>query len=357
MNYNSVEEIFAAGITNMEILRNNSRQDDGTDTITGVDWFMFNGTPATNIYANGNSWIGFGSSAEHLKVNRRDSAMWFLYKEEGTLYDHYRFLKIRWKGYSAWSATDSASSVEYDVILWDTGDISLHMISIPTSNNTGTYALAVAASVYSYTVSTDSPDVTFIKTDAGFDVQNSAISLMLPYEKRFLIRDGSTVYTVIDSALSSLGTVALTSSLFLNSGTNKMPDISLLRGLSNPEILYWHDITTVASGLSIAGIPPLPQIILYETITVNDSQKIKIMEAAASKDAVFTITTNNGMTWQYYNGTAWITSSDILEGMTNKRMKAITPEQWQSITGTCQIRCVLPSTTSYISKLAIGYID
>lgn len=96
MNYNSVESIFSAGTTNMTVLRDNVRQDDGTDSMTGVDWFTFNGTTASTIYASGNSWLGFGSSSEHLRVNRRDNALYSLYREEGTLYGHYKFLKIRW---------------------------------------------------------------------------------------------------------------------------------------------------------------------------------------------------------------------------------------------------------------------
>ena len=141
MDYSSVEQIFSAGTTNMEVLRNNSKQDDGTDSFSGVSWFTYNGTVASTIYASGNSWIGFGSSSEHLKVNRRDGALYSLYREEGTLYDHYKFLKIRWEGYSQYNQTATSYANSYDVVLWDTGDISLHMISIPSSYNSGTYSL------------------------------------------------------------------------------------------------------------------------------------------------------------------------------------------------------------------------
>ena len=132
MNYNSIEEILSAGTTNMTVIRNNTKQDNGTDSLTGIDWFTFKEVIASTIYVNGNSWIGFGSSSGHLKVNHRDGALYSLYREEGTLYNYYKFLKIRWKGYSSYYTTSSLYAIEYDVILWDTGDISLHMISIPT---------------------------------------------------------------------------------------------------------------------------------------------------------------------------------------------------------------------------------
>lgn len=239
MNYNSIDEILSSGITNMTVLRNNSKQDDGNDTITGVSWFTYNGTVANSIYASGNSFIGFGSTSEHLKVNRIDGALYSLYREEGTLYDHYKFLKIRWKGYSKYSSTSSSYLLEYDVILWDTGDISLHMINIPTSNNTGTYSLT-ANTTYNYSVSTSNLDITFKKTDSGFEVVNGIIELELPYNKRYLIRSGSNYYTINNDALEQIEISELTSEVFLNMGiVNGIPTItgSLISNLVNPEIL------------------------------------------------------------------------------------------------------------------------
>ena len=100
MDYNSVQDIISAGISNMQCIRNNTKNDDGTDTLVGVDWFTFKDTVAQNIYVSGNSWLGLGSSSEHLKVNRRDGAVYSIYREEGTLFNYYKFLKIRWSGYS-----------------------------------------------------------------------------------------------------------------------------------------------------------------------------------------------------------------------------------------------------------------
>lgn len=257
MDYNSIEEIFSAGVENMTILRNNTRQDEGTDTITGIPWFSFNGTVTSAIYVNGNSWIGFGSPNEHLKVNCRDGSMYYLYREEGTLFGYHNFLKIRWSGFSHYAIKSENYKIEYDVILWDTGDISLHMISIPTRNNTGTYSF-VTTSTYPYTVSTASPDVTFKKTDSGFEVQNAVIELELPFEQRYLVRSGSTIYTVLDGELFSLGNTTITPALFLNSGVEDIPDLSLLSNLYNPELLYWHEIEDDITGLTVKGTPILP---------------------------------------------------------------------------------------------------
>lgn len=358
MNYNSVEEILAAGTANMTVLRNNSKQDDGADTITGASWFTYNGTVASTVYASGNSWIGFGSSSEHLKVNRRDGAMYSLYREEGTLYGYYKFLKIRWIGYSRYNYTTAAYALTYDVILWDTGDISLHMVSIPTSYNTGTYSL-VASSTYSYTVDTASPDVTFTKTDSGFEVSNSIISLEIPYDWRYLIRSGSTYYTVADNALSEVAVTELTSTVFLNSGVEKIPSITLLKSLPNCELLYWQDTTeeTLQKGLVVTGTPVLPQIVYYESQDISNGN-ISNIEVSASDDVVFTISCDESAVWQYYNGSAWVTVSSETDGMTAETIKNITPEIWGTlpITESYQFRCALSTVDSWTSKVYINTI-
>ena len=135
MNYNSVDEILFADITNMEVIINNRKTLENFSML-GIDWFEFNGNVASNIYVDGEySWIGFGSDSPHLKVNHTYGAMYYLYREEGTLYGYYKFLRIRRIGYTDGTLIHSSYFISYDVILWDTGDISLHMISIPTANN------------------------------------------------------------------------------------------------------------------------------------------------------------------------------------------------------------------------------
>lgn len=361
MNYNSINEILEAETTNMEVLRNNVKQDDGTDTITGVDWFTFNGVVASTIYASGNSFIGLGSTSEHLKVNRIDGAMYSLYREEGTLYNHYKFLKIRWDGYSNWNSTSSDCALTYDIILWDTGDISLHMVSIPTSYNTGTYSLVTNSSTYSYTVSASAPDITFIKTDTGFEVNNSIIELELPYERRYLIRSNSTYYTVVNNNLEEVSITELTSSAFLNSGTEDIPSIDLISGLSNPEILYWCEVDkNLEQGLVIKGAPPLPQMIYYEQQDISNYSGIEKAEVAASDDITFAITFDDGQTWKYYDyiNSTWNTAITESEGMSAITIKNIPSSAWAEVatSTTFSFRCVLPTVDSTVGGMYIKYV-
>lgn len=365
MNYNSVEEILSTGTTNMTVIRDNTKfTGSSVISIEGASWFDFNGSTASTIYTSAYSYWGFGSSYEHLKVNRRSGALYSLYREEGTLYGYYKFLKIRWVGYSYASSTSSSYALTYDVILWDTGDISLHMVSIPTSYNTGTYSL-VASSTYSYTVSTASPDVTFTKTDSGFTVSSSIINLELPCDTRYLIRSGSDYYTVADNALSVISVTSLTASVFSTYGVNYysegLPSISLLRSLTNPEILFWQDTTDEVdkkSKLIIKGTPALPQMVYYEPQDISGKTGINKAEVVASDDVLFAISCDDGQVWKYYNGTAWVDATAETEGMSAVALKNITPEAWGefTITTTYQFRCLLPSLTSTASKVYVNVI-
>lgn len=356
MNYNSVQEILSAGTTNMTVLRNNTKQDDGTDQITGVSWFTYNGITASTIYASGNSFIGFDSSSEHLKVNRRDGALYSLYREEGTLYNYVKFLKIRWSGYSQYSQTDSSYCVEYDVILWDTGDISLHMISIPTSYNDGTYSL-ISSSTYTYTVSSSNPDVTFIKTDSGFTVSNNIIGLKPP--SRYLIRSGSTYYTINNNSLSMIDTIELTSNVFQDFGTEEIPELLLLASLTNPEIIYWTDVNNYSlnNGLVVKGIPPLPQVVYSDTVDMTNHTGIEKVECAASDDVLFAISIDDGQTWKYYNNGVLNVATDS-EGMNVDVLNSFTSEMWEgtlSSSTSFKVRCVLPTATSNVGEIYIKY--
>lgn len=359
MDYSSVEEILASGTTNMEVIRNNTKNDDGTDKITGVSWFDFNGTTANDIYVSGNSWLGFGSSSEHLKVNRRDGAMYYVYREEGTLYGYYNFLKIRCSGYSRYNYSTSSYAIEYDVILWSTGDISLHMIKIPTSYNTGTYSL-VSSSTYSYSVSTAAPDITFKKTDSGFEVSNTVIELELPYNKGYLLRQGTDLYTVVNGVLQKLEITELSASVFLNNGFKSLQEvISVIKELINPEVLYWTDTDKSFSNLIIEGAPFLPVEVISKTEMIPDGTSISIIEALATDDVLFSISCDDGKSWMYYNGIEWKESTSLNEGMNSSVVNSVNSTNWNLVIGVSnsyKFRYVLFGEESMVECVAVKYV-
>lgn len=94
--------------TGMTAIVNNKKHDDDVVSVTGVDWFTYAGKTASTIYVSGNNFIGFGQNAEQLKIWRRDGAIYYIYRQEGTLTSGKRFLKIRVEGYARYSDTTSS---------------------------------------------------------------------------------------------------------------------------------------------------------------------------------------------------------------------------------------------------------
>lgn len=365
-DYNSIEEIFAAGINNMDVLINNTAYDDNVFTASGADWLKFNNVVVSNIYVGGNTFFGFGTNTEHLIVNRRDTKMWYLYREEGTLFNYYRFLKFRWRGYTHYGVTDAASLMEYDVLLWENGCISLHMVTVPTSNYNGTFQLT-AASALPYTKPTVSmPDVTFTPQDennTAYAVSYEVINLPLPYDRKYLIRSGPILYAVIDGVLSALVETEITVSLFQTYGIDRLPDRSLLVGLTDPEILYWQDSEDKLPKLmlTVTGLPPVPQTIITSTQDMSDTTILGIegVQATCSDDILFAVSFDDEATWKAYNGTSWITLDLPNTGMTKATMENIGLEAWAEIVTSnfYKFRFILPTTDSYLTSLVVDYIN
>ena len=327
-NYNSVEEIVA-GVANATQLRTNSKQDDGVDTITGVDWFSYAGIACTSLYASGNSWIGLGRSQEDLKVNRRDAAMWNLWREEGTI-GAVRFLRIRWSGYTSYNYTSTNALLTYDVILFDTGDIQLYVAYIPTPYYNGTFTLG---SLVYEKPTFDNRWVAFRKTDSGYEVAYEPISFVNLLTK-YLIRNDGVLYTITDGALSEL-TGDLTAELFQASGIDTIPDGELLITLSAPEVLCWTNEDTVpVLTATVQGVPTGAHTVTSDHIQVNHPSiyGISSVVVTASDGATFLLSFDCGA-WMKYNDGTW-SASDV--GMTSEELMAIPSTAWSSVINSAQ---------------------
>jgi hypothetical protein len=325
--YTSIEEIVA-GVSNATQLRTNSKQDDGTDTITGVDWFSYGGTVCNSIYASGNSWIGLGSSSEHLKVNRRDAAMWNLWREEGIVKGR-RFLRIRWSGYTLYNYTSADCLLTYDVILLETGDIVLYVVDVPTSGYSYTFTLGSLT----YTKPTaDNRYVTFyLQEDGSYIADYAPIDLSI---KKYLVRNESTLYTVADGALVEVSGT-LNSDLFTSSGVDDIPDGAFLMTLSAPEVLCWTDGEKVPTlTATVQGVPQGTHEIVSDNAIIGHESiyGITSVEATASDGARFLLSFDGGA-WMTYTDGSW-SASDT--GMTASELVAIPTEAWQSMINSAQ---------------------
>ena len=273
-DYDSVQAIIDAGTTKMTCLVNNVGYDDNYYTISNPpSWLKYNGVIPTAIYASGNSWFGIGSTTEHIKFNRRDTKMWYLWSEEGTLYNYYRFYKLRWRGYAHYS---QSYWLEWELIFFETGDLMIRLVTQPSSYWDGSFNI-VASQTYTYTKPTmASPYVSFYSQNQDHSVFQIRYELIsIEYPSRWLIEDEGVFYSIEDGELNPLPITELTGDNFEEYGKFDVPDGSLLLPLVQPKLHKWNDgeggiQPRITTHLTAVPFPQTLDVIVdmsHETIT------------------------------------------------------------------------------------------
>lgn len=164
--------------TGMTAIVNNKKHDDDVVSVTGVDWFTYAGKTASTIYVSGNNFIGFGQNAEQLKIWRRDGAIYYIYRQEGTLTSGKRFLKIRVEGYVYYSSTSSSYALKYEVFLIEGQTLFINVVQRPTSSSyTGTSSITDGKTTTNLTLSVSSA------VPVSILVKNAGVSQAVSYEK------------------------------------------------------------------------------------------------------------------------------------------------------------------------------
>lgn len=164
--------------TGMTAIVNNKKHDDDVVSVAGVDWFTYAGKTASTIYVSGNNFIGFGQKAEQLKIWRRDGAVYYIYRQEGTLTSGKRFLKIRVEGYVYYSSTSSPYALKYEVFLIEGQTLFINVVQRPTSSSyTGTSSITDGKTTTNLNISVSSTVPILIL------VKNAGVSQEISYEK------------------------------------------------------------------------------------------------------------------------------------------------------------------------------
>lgn len=162
----------------MTAVVNNTKHDDDVVSVTGADWFAYAGKTASTIYVSGNNFIGFGQNAEQLKIWRRDGAVYYIYRQEGTLTSGKRFLKIRVEGYVYYSSTASSYALKYEVFLIEGQTLFINVVQRPTSSSyTGTSSITDGKTTTSLNISVSST------VPISILVKNAGVSQTVSYEK------------------------------------------------------------------------------------------------------------------------------------------------------------------------------
>lgn len=221
VNYDSVREMLNV-TENMQHLVNNAGHDDDTMTFEGVDWFPFNGMPASQIFVSGNSFIGLGANAEHLLVCRRDAKMWHFYREEATLFGIYRVLKIRWEGYAQYNSAAESVALQYEWLFIETGDMFLNIIKAPESSGYLGSSRINSGMHQSFTVETSRQQyISFYHLDdmgEQFSIDYNIIEIEPPFERRYLMEDGDGIMYRVEHEKAFVDSIGFTGCQLIRTG-------------------------------------------------------------------------------------------------------------------------------------------
>jgi len=365
VDYESIEDILQS-TTNMTITRSNSLQDDGTDTIAGVSWFKYNRNIASSLYVSGNSWIGFGSNSEQLKIVRRDADLMTLRREEGFLMGMYKFLRVRWEGYSVHGNRIEATRMIWEAILFDTGDICVYFETIPTNASYLADSTLVTGNGNISFIPFSGKIISFKAKDTegvGYDYQDHAPTFLDPYNRRYLFADAKdALYTIEEGVLVKLEETELTAELFENYGIQEIENANVLTVLKDPAILYWHDSENRFPPFraTYTGIPK-PQVLFTENIDMSDSTIIGIEKVIADCDenVLFAISFDDGESWWGYLDNAWVRLSEDKSGISKAALEAISVDAWaeKAITGQIKYRFVVSGEDGYLKSITTDYLN
>jgi hypothetical protein len=150
----------------------------------------------------------------------------------------------------------------------------------------------------------------------------------------YLIRNNGTIYTVQNGTLMEVSGT-LNAQLFINNGSDTIPDGALLMTLSAPEVLCWADASDVPRlNAVVQGVPTGTHDIIGDNVSVGHSSiyGITSVEATASDGATVLLSFDGGM-WMAYNNGEW-SASDV--GMTASELMAIPTEAWSSVINSAQ---------------------
>ena len=152
----SIVEYAGQAISSMNLVSFTSDDGNTAFTVPADFTWRFNNARLSSIYISGNSYLGFNSNSEHVKLNRRDTYIaqyrWQLYEAP------IKMLRIRWEGWSPYGNRDNAHRYAWELFLFEDGNACLYLDSVGSSTTfNGTFTFNSLA----YTISMSSQFATF----------------------------------------------------------------------------------------------------------------------------------------------------------------------------------------------------
>lgn len=369
MNYSSVKALITAGINNADVIRAGVKNDNGYDSIALPEWFTFGSEQKTFVFIHGNSHIGFNHNTYNtISINKRNAASFYVYYEEGTLWHTISFIKIRWSGFTAYNTTNVTAKLTYDVIFFSTGEVYVEIIDMPTDYIDGEFML-YGAENYTFEIGEGKSSISFYPIDANAGTYNQAryevVNIATPFDERYLIKKGDTLYTIENGEIIELDEQQLSSTLFLNRGFLEVPDMNFFVSLGAFSLLYWAGTGTKEmpyKGRLFSEVKALPngQEVISNRIDMSHSSILGIKSASADceGDLHVSISIDEKQTWLVWDGSEWVSTSDEMKGMSKDVFDSLPEEALTLLYNQSKyayLKIVLSTAEQSVTNLTLNY--
>jgi hypothetical protein len=361
MNYNTIEELINAGTSNATVLYNGSI-DDQTFDVAIPSWVKVNGHSSGKLYYSSNSWLSVrDANTEQIRYNRRDTRMYAAYLEEGTIYNHYNFIRYRFYGTTVYSGT---TVYEWEIFFFDTGDIMIRGISMPETD--GAYNI-VGTTTYTYNKPTiENPYVTFYSLDENNSTFRIDYDIIKLGKIHYLAQDTNNVfYTVNDNALVPLEITNLTSEVFKEYGFTFFEEYSSIFTIQNLKLYSWSDYNPEPpKNIYVHAIPYnqviysdnlyRPQVGTYVTVLGIESVTIEY-----EGSPLIAVSFDDGETWRAFKNKQWVHLEQENSGNTPAEIISISTPEWNEqfdVSRQIRFRFTLTEGDS-ITNLTVHYIN
>lgn len=369
MNYNSVQDIISAGITNMTVRRNNSSLAySNSDSVACPSWLTLNGKNlGGTLYYDGYASVGSIGKLNEIRPNYKASVgrVYYCYTEEGTLYGTVPFFKIRLRAACRNNTMTSTYELTFDVLFVYGGDFEIYLAVKPTTTSTsyiGTHTFINGSNTFTLTWAAPQ-HISFYSDGHGNYTMDDGNILVVrnPNMVRYLLGDeDGNVYTVRDGAAVLVGT-ELTSALFQAQGVDTIPPASVIETLTRPQLYYWNQNESAALpqiNATLYGIP-FPQTVTSNRLILGDASIVGVSEVTCEYkgEPLVALSFDDGP-FRYYDGSAWADAGEA-NGMTPQVLLGIQPEAWSELVSGvnyAKIRVTLNSVVDAITSIVFTFI-
>lgn len=216
------------------------RNDDSTVTLPDIGFdFRYNGSVVRKIYINGNSWVGFNSSSEQLKINRRDTSYNKLFYSNEIEYG-VKLFRVRFEGNSSYSSWGSNNLI-WEVSIFETGVIRVVIENFP-NNGSNSFANPGVGTV---TLKFEQGK-SYIFTPENEEGKNYVIEegSYIPCTSKYLLVDSEGVKTYADGEQAKwviIGQLPLTEDMFKTHGIETVPASRIGIKDNAPTLYYYTD--------------------------------------------------------------------------------------------------------------------